>query len=86
MEHGCCWRKPLKTLGYRPPSAYRFGIKETENDMRCTIVLEFDGNATAVRRVELMRFHRADCAPSGDVGLSLSNYAEIRATFAAGRL
>lgn len=54
--------------------------------MRCTIVLEFDGNATAVRRVELMRFHRADCAPSGDVGLSLSNYAEIRATFAAGRL
>ncbi|MFJ4291114.1 ISKra4 family transposase [Cupriavidus sp. NPDC089707] len=41
--------------------------------MRCTIVLEFDdGNATAVRRVELMRFHRADCASSGDVGLSLT--------------
>ncbi len=41
--------------------------------MRCTIVLEFDdGNATAVRRVELMRFHRANCASSGDVGLSLT--------------
>jgi hypothetical protein len=38
--------------------------------MRRTIVLEFDdGNATVVRRVELMRFHRADCASSGDVRL-----------------
>ena len=41
--------------------------------MRCTIVLEFDdGHATAVKRVELMRFHRADCGASGDVGLSLA--------------
>ncbi|AGW90234.1 MULTISPECIES: ISKra4 family transposase [Cupriavidus] len=41
--------------------------------MRCTIVLEFDdGEATAVKRVELMRFHRADSGEPGDVGLSLA--------------
>lgn len=41
--------------------------------MRCTIVLEFDdGDGAAVKRVEVMRFHRsAENQVSGDVGLSL---------------
>ncbi|MDQ0138462.1 hypothetical protein J2T05_000035 [Cupriavidus necator] len=40
--------------------------------MRCTIVLEFDdGQGTVVKRVELMRFHRAECGACGDVGLTL---------------
>ncbi|QCP50286.1 ISKra4 family transposase [Trinickia violacea] len=42
--------------------------------MRCTIVLEFDdGDGSAVKRVEVMRLHRAAENPtSGDVGLSLA--------------
>lgn len=42
--------------------------------MRCTIVLEFDdGDGMAMKRIELMRFHRdTDNPASGDVGLSLA--------------
>lgn len=42
--------------------------------MRCTIVLDFDnGDGRVVKRVEVMRFHRAvEEQTPGDVGLSLA--------------